>query len=36
MDLGKMRLDSVDWIQVAQDRDQWQDFANTAMKFLMP
>jgi hypothetical protein len=27
---------SVDWIHVAQDRDQWQDFVNTVMNLRVP
>jgi hypothetical protein len=26
----------MDWIQLAQDSDQWQAFVNTAMNFQVP
>jgi hypothetical protein len=31
MDLREIGWGSVDWIQLAQDRDRWQDLANTVM-----
>jgi hypothetical protein len=31
MDLREIGWGSVDWIQLAQDRDQWWDFVNTVM-----
>jgi hypothetical protein len=31
MDLGEFGWGSVDWIQLAQDRDRWQALANTVM-----
>jgi hypothetical protein len=31
MDLRKIGWGSVEWIQLAQDRDQWQALVNTAM-----
>jgi hypothetical protein len=32
MDLGDIRWDGVDWIDVARDRDQWRALVNTIMK----
>jgi hypothetical protein len=29
MDLREIRLDGMDWIDVAQDRDQWRALVNT-------
>jgi hypothetical protein len=29
MDLMEIRKESVDWMHLAQDRDQWQALANT-------
>jgi hypothetical protein len=31
MDLGEIGLGSVDWIQLAQDRDWWRAVVNTVM-----
>jgi hypothetical protein len=31
MDLGEIVWGSVDWIQLAQDRDQWRALVNTVM-----
>jgi hypothetical protein len=31
MDLREIGCDGVDWIDVAQDRDQWRALVNTAM-----
>jgi hypothetical protein len=31
MDLREIGLGSMDWIVLAQDRDQWRDLVNTAM-----
>jgi hypothetical protein len=31
MDLGDTGRGSVDWIQLAQDRDRWQALVNTVM-----
>jgi hypothetical protein len=31
MDLREMGCGSVDWIQLAQDRDRWRALVNTAM-----
>jgi hypothetical protein len=34
--LRAIRWDSMDWIDLAQDRDQWRDFVNTVMNFRVP
>jgi hypothetical protein len=31
MDLREMRWDGVDWIDMAQDRDQWRALVNTIL-----
>jgi hypothetical protein len=31
MDLREIGIDGANWIQLAQDRDQWQAFVNTVM-----
>jgi hypothetical protein len=31
MDLGEIGWGSVDWIQLAQDRDRWRAVVNTVM-----
>jgi hypothetical protein len=31
MDLREIRWDSMDWIDVAQDRDQWRALVNSVM-----
>jgi hypothetical protein len=31
MDLREISLGSVDWIQLAQDRERWRDHVNTVM-----
>jgi hypothetical protein len=31
MDLGEIGWQSVEWMQLAQDRDRWQAVVNTAM-----
>jgi hypothetical protein len=36
MDLGKIGWESVDWIQLAQDRDRWRALVNTAMNLRVP
>jgi hypothetical protein len=36
MDIREMRWDGVDWIHLAQDRNQWRALVNTVMKFLFP
>jgi hypothetical protein len=35
-DLGDIGWDSVDWIDVAQDRDQWKALVNTVMNLRVP
>jgi hypothetical protein len=34
MDLTEIWWDGIDWIDLAQDRDQWRTLVNTIMKFL--
>jgi hypothetical protein len=36
MDLREIGLEGVDWIHLAQDRDQWQALVNTVMNLLVP
>jgi hypothetical protein len=36
MDIGELGWDGMDWIELAQDRDQWRAFANTVMKLRVP
>jgi hypothetical protein len=36
MDLGDIGWDGVDWIELAQDRDQWRALVNTVMNFRVP
>jgi hypothetical protein len=36
MDLRKIRWGSMDWIDLAQDRDQWRTLVNTAMSLWVP
>jgi hypothetical protein len=36
MDLREIGLESVDWIYVTQDRDQWLALVNTVMHFRVP
>jgi hypothetical protein len=31
MDLREIGWDGMDWIDLAQERDQWRDLVNTAM-----
>jgi hypothetical protein len=31
MDLGEIGWDVVDWIKLAEDRDQWRALVNTVM-----
>jgi hypothetical protein len=31
MDVREIGLDGMDWLQLAQDRDQWRGFVNTVM-----
>jgi hypothetical protein len=34
MDLREIGIDGANWIQLAQDRVQWQAFLSTVMKLL--
>jgi hypothetical protein len=36
MDLGEIGWDGVDWIELAQDRDQWRALVNTVMNLRVP
>jgi hypothetical protein len=36
MDFREREWDGVDWIDVAQDRDQWRALLNTVMNFRVP
>jgi hypothetical protein len=36
MDLGETGWDGVDWIDLAQDRDQWRALVNTVMNLRVP
>jgi hypothetical protein len=36
MDLREIRWDGLDWIDLAQDRDQWRALVNTVMSFRIP
>jgi hypothetical protein len=36
MDLREIGMDGVNWIQLAQDRVQWQAFVNVAMNLQVP
>jgi hypothetical protein len=36
MDLGEIGWDGVDWIDMAQDRDQWRDVMNMVLNFRVP
>jgi hypothetical protein len=36
MDLGEIGWDSMDWIDLAQDRDLWRALVNTAMNLRVP
>jgi hypothetical protein len=36
VDLGEVKLEGVDWIRVAQDRDRWQAVMNTIMNLQVP
>jgi hypothetical protein len=36
MDLREIGWDDMDWINLAQDRDQWRDIMNTVMKLRVP
>jgi hypothetical protein len=36
VDLREIGWDGTDWIDLAQDRDQWRDLVNTAMNLRVP
>jgi hypothetical protein len=36
MDLREIRWDGLDWIDMAQDRDQWRALANTVLNLRVP
>jgi hypothetical protein len=36
MDLGEVGWDGVDWIELAEDRDQWRASVNTMMNLRVP
>jgi hypothetical protein len=36
MDLGEIEWDGVNWIDLAQDRDQWRAFVNTVTSHRVP
>jgi hypothetical protein len=36
MDLGEIGWDVRDWIELAQDRDQWRALVNTVMNLQVP
>jgi hypothetical protein len=36
MDLKEIGLDGADWIDMAQDRDQWRALANTVLNLQVP
>jgi hypothetical protein len=36
MDLREIGWDVIDWIDLAQDRDQWKALVNTAMNIQVP
>jgi hypothetical protein len=36
MDLSQIGLDGVDWVEVAQNRDQWTALVNTVLNFCVP
>jgi hypothetical protein len=36
MDLREIGWDDMDWIDMAQDRDQWRALVNTVMKLRVP
>jgi hypothetical protein len=36
MDLREIGIDGANWIQVTQDRIQWQAFVNTVMNLRVP
>jgi hypothetical protein len=36
MDLREIGWDVMDWIDLAEDRDQWRDLVNTVMNLRIP
>jgi hypothetical protein len=36
MDLGEIGRDGMDWIELAQNRDQWRALVNTVMNLRVP
>jgi hypothetical protein len=36
MDLREIRWDGVDWMDMAQDRDQWRALVNTVLNLRVP
>jgi hypothetical protein len=36
MDLREIGWGGMDWIELAQDRDQWRDLVNTGMSLRVP
>jgi hypothetical protein len=36
MDLGEIGWDGRDWIELAEDRDQWRALVNTVMNLRVP
>jgi hypothetical protein len=36
MNLGEIGWDGMDWIGLAQDRDQWRALVNTVIKIRVP
>jgi hypothetical protein len=36
VDLREIGWDGMDWMDVAQERDQWRALVNTVMKFRVP
>jgi hypothetical protein len=36
MDLREIGWDGMDWIELAQDRDQWRSLVNTVMNLRVP